>query len=177
MDSVNLNEDINHHSPSIENNVNPGEFRLDVVSAFFVLTIFSEMSPWRIVPNPDGYGNETVVNLSDLTFGQVLVDMLPYMENYTFMIGFGGGVGYAMLYSIPGNALVGGQAFFSWPQAIPMNLFIYSGSSLIIPIGLATGFLTILLDRGPRNLPIPIIDVAIVGSMLAVHMPYSRGPV
>ena len=159
------------------NNVNPGETRLDFGSAFFIVTLLAEINPWNIVPNPPMWGEAIEVNITDFTLGQALVDMTDgRIENYTFPIGAIAGIAYALMYTIPGNALLGGEALFSWPSAKPMYLYIYSGASIIIPIGLATCSLTVLLDRGPRQVPIPLFDAAVVGSLLTVHMPYSRDP-
>jgi hypothetical protein len=163
-------------SPESNNNVNVGETRLDIGSAFFILNVLSIMTPWNIVPNPPGIGDVIEINITDLTIGKAFVEMFPGSENYTFLLGWVAGVSYAYLYSIPGNSLIGGQALFSWPKAIPMYTYIYSGASIIIPIGLLYGSLTIMLDRGPRQVPIPLFEAAVIASILTVHMPYARDP-
>jgi len=174
---TNNKELMNNDVQPFDNNVQPGDARIDIGSAFFIVTLLSEINPWNIVPNPLSWGNATEINITDFTFGQALVDMTNgNIENYSFPIGWTAGIGNAILYTIPGNALVGGEALLSWPSATPMLLYIYSGSSLIIPIGFITCSLTILLDRGPRQVPIPLFDAAVVGSLLTVHMPYSKDP-
>lgn len=163
-------------SSESNNNVNVGETRLDIGSAFFILNVLSIMTPWNIVPNPPGVGDVIEININDLTIGKAFVDMFPGSENYTFLLGWIAGVGYAYLYAIPGNSLIGGQALFSWPKAVPMYTYIYSGASVIIPIGLLFGSLTIMLDRGPRQVPIPLFEAAVIASILTVHMPYAKDP-
>jgi len=159
----------------LDNNVNQGETRLDVGSAFFVFMVLSEMTPWNVfMPFLFATGNETVFNLTDFPIGRVLSEIIPYSEDYTFPVGWTAAIGYAEVLAIPGNALIGGQTLFSWPKAIPMLLYIYSGASIIIPIAYGTASLTILLDRGPRQVPIPLVDIGIFGSVLTVHMPYAR---
>jgi hypothetical protein len=161
----------------LDNNVNQGETRLDVGSVFFVFMLLSEMTPWNVfIPFLFATGNETVVNMTDFPIGRALVELIPDSEDYTFPIGWTASIGYAEFLSIPGNALIGGQALFSWPRAIPMHLYIYGGASIIIPIAYGTTSLTILLDRGPRQVPIPLLDVGIFVSVLTVHMPYAREP-
>ncbi len=154
--------------------VNPGESRLDIGSVFFILSFLSMMTPWPIVPNPIGDGDVIEISITDLAIGQALIDMFPNCENITFLLGWIGGFGYAMLYSIAGNSLIGGQALYSWPSGIPMYPYLYSGASLILPVGLITGSLTLLMDRGPKQVPIPLLELAIVGSIITVHMPYAK---
>jgi len=161
----------------LDNNVNQGETRLDIGSAFFIFMVLSEMTPWNVfIPFLFATGNETVFNMTDFPIGRALAEVIPYSEDYTFPVGWTAAIGYAELLAIPGNALIGGEALFSWPRAIPMLLYIYSGASVIIPIAYGTASLTILLDRGPRQVPIPLIDIGIFGSILTVHMPYAREP-
>jgi len=170
---------VNTNKFTYENNVNPGEFRLDFASAFFVLALLSEMIPFNIVPNPDAFGEVINLNLIDFPIGQVLVDLFPdsELENVVFPVGWVlRPFGYAEFLFIPGNAIIGGQTLFSWPEGIPMHQFFYSGSSLIIPIAFATISLTILLDRGPNNVQVPLFDFGIFLSTLTVHMPYARVP-
>ena len=159
---------------SLNNNIDPGDFRLDIGSAFFVFSILSEMIPFNIVPNPPADGDVIVFNLTDFPIGETLVELFPYLKSYKFPVGWVlRPFGFTeILFS--GNAIIGGQTLLTWPDGEPMYTFLYIGSSIIIPITFMTGSITVLLDRGPKQVQVPLFDIGIFASALTVHMPYSR---
>jgi len=83
-------------------------------------------------------------------------------------------IGYVELLFTPGSTIFLGQALLSWPKAEIMQPYLYAGSSAVIPMGYGTIWITFLLDRGPKQVPIPIFDIGLFASLVTVHMPYYR---
>ena len=175
-ESVKIQNNENNSFQPLANGINNAETRLDFGSVFFVLNFLSEMTPWNMfIPILIADGNEIEINLADLPIGQALIQLFPdKYDDYSFIFGWTAGIGYAELLLIPGFDLIGGQASFSWPTATPMYLYIYAGASIIIPIAYGTCSITILLDKGPKQVPVPLIDVGLFGSIATVHMPYEK---
>lgn len=157
--------------------IHQGETRIDIATGFFVLTFFSAFSPWNVfIPILVADGDVYEIPFTDLPIGRFLADIFENLENDVFLLGWTLALGYTEIISVPGNGIIGGQAALSLPSGTPIYTFLDVGSSLIVPMAYGTGSLTILYDRGPKQLPVPLIDIGLFGSVAAIHMPYSRDP-